>query len=340
LVVILIMLIVAGVSIPVIAPSLDSRRLRETSRAITAYLQGARDTAMRNGRPVGVMFERYVDRTSGAAMPGMSIVLRQVEVPPPYAGDTLLSRIDVVYVPPNLEIRNFKNGDIGWMNLIRIGDLVRLNFQGSMYLISSGPFDPNDPQRYLNQPPSTTPWRCTPLGNVPPNLALGAEVPFQIFRQPVRSSNPPLQLPESLVIDLQYSGMGTGTDFKPLNDSLPVNDLLPVMVMFSPSGTVERIYGSQLSGGNVVPYSSPATATLHFLLGKRERVNNDRADITPEGLANFRDLENFWISIHPQSGLITATEVAQINTPDPTDFLSQLSQSRLYAEHGQAIGGR
>jgi hypothetical protein len=346
LVVIFIVMLLAGISIPVIAPTLDSRRLREASRSITAYLQGARDTAMRNGRPVGVMFERYVDRASGSAIAQMSIVLRQVEVPPPYAGDTLTSRMQVIAPDTTLTTLNVTSvlPDVGWQNLIRIGDIVQLNYQGTYYQITDGPYNASDPNRYLSSPPtSSAPWKLTPLGNMPSYLAAGATLPYQIFRQPVKSANPPLQLPESLVIDLQFSGLDAqGVEFSPINTS----DVFPVVVMFTPSGTVERIYGSVADGGNVIPTSRPVTAPIHFLLGKRERVNNiDLTDRTPEGMSNVCDLENLWISVHPQSGMITAAPVGNVDNPDfpygsmlaPARYIAA---SRHFATNAQIAGGR
>ena len=70
----------------------------------------------------------------------------------------------------------------------------------------------------------------------------------------------------------------------------------------------------------------PLVEPIHFLLGQREKlphVTYNPAD-PPETQAekhNFRDLENLWISINPQTGLITTAEMANVqdsSLPAPT----------------------
>ncbi len=353
LVVVLIMLLLAGISLPVIAPALDTRRLRETSRSITAFLNAARNDAMRNGRPVGVAFERYTDPASGNSIPGMSIILRQVEVPPPYAGDYTTSQVQVIGAGTNLQITGFPSNDVGWQNAVRVGDMVKLNYQGPTYQITFAA-DINPADSYIdeiskNGDPSSTPWTLQPLNGAvaPANLlaataANPAIVPFQISRQPVKSAATPLQLPESVVIDLYYSGIGAwGSEFRAadLGINTPPTDTLPAIIMFSPSGLVDRVYGSRWTGSQVVAVDLIPPAPVHFLLGKRERLlNNVETDITAEGMMNFRDLENLWISVFPQSGLITSTEVAAV---DPASLgTNAIQQSRALAQQGHAHGGR
>lgn len=345
LVVIMIVGLLAAVSIPVIAPTLDSRRLRETSRTITSYLAGARDTAMKNGRPVGVMFERYRDpKDPTNADSRFSIVLRQVEVPPPYAGDTMNSRVQIAGNPA--KIIGFQLSDTGWMNSVRNGDFIRFNYQGPLFQIS-GPYSSSDPSQYLTTiDSSTNAWSLSTNGNVPAYLLNGTTavpvvVPFQIIRQPVKSATQALQLPESVVIDLNYSGTSSSSGlFEPadINVNNPPTDTYPVMVMFRPDGQVGQVYESIYNGTINVPARFTPDSPIHFLLGKRERVGNLFATTAPlEEIANFRDQENLWISIHPQSGLITATEVAAV---DPASSVNHLVQSRAYGEAGQAVGGR
>lgn len=347
LVVIMIMLMVAVSTLPMILPALDSRRLREASRMITAYLQGARDTAMRNGRPVGVMFERYIDRESGSLLQQFSIVLRQVEIPPPYCGDSLTSTMTVQASGSIVNVTNFPQGDIGWTNLVRLGDIVQLNNQGTLYQITGGQYNTSGTYiNYLSASPTTTnPWVLTPIapGSIPSSfyLSTGVSVPFKIIRQPstagttLKSANPPLQLPESLVIDLQFSGVDSNTN--PLAQDFiwaGANDFGPI-VMFSPSGAIDRVYYA-------ATYAIP-TSTVHFLLGKREQVADGTAYIaannttaSPAG-TNLADLDNLWISIHPQTGLVTSTPLGDINTPG---YGSWIAASRQFASTGQVAGGR
>lgn len=337
LVVILIVMLLAGVSIPVLAPALSGRQIRETSRSVTAYLNGARDTAMRNGRPVGVMFERFVDPESGASLPTMSIILRQVEVPPPYAGDYTNSRMLVVNGLVTFIGTPAGVADTGALKLLRPGDLVKLNYQGQTYLIKSGTVDADG---FLDATSSggtlNNPWQLAMLNGVNATFSTSASgLPYQIFRQPVKSSNQPLVLPESVIFDLQYSGMTSLYSFVGASQS-------PTIV-FSPDGTVDSVYGDSLLA--TLTGKPRPTGPMHLLIGKRERLNGDPTSSNPEEYPNWRDLENLWISVWPQSGLITSSEVAEPNltgvdltTPAGRD--NAVQQSRAIAMSGKSVGGR
>ena len=55
LVAVTIMLMITAIAIPLVAPSGDERRTRETSRLVTSFFQGARTRAIQTGRPFGVI---------------------------------------------------------------------------------------------------------------------------------------------------------------------------------------------------------------------------------------------------------------------------------------------
>ncbi|HEV3339701.1 MAG TPA: prepilin-type N-terminal cleavage/methylation domain-containing protein, partial [Pirellulales bacterium] len=91
LVVIMIMLMISVITIPVVAPALSNRQIRESARMVDVFLNGARNRAAQTGRPVGVVFELNVPGgstpivagTVGGAtaytMPGGSTVLSYAE---------------------------------------------------------------------------------------------------------------------------------------------------------------------------------------------------------------------------------------------------------------------
>lgn len=347
LVAIMIVGMLAAVALPVIVPALDSRRIRESSRMVTAYLQGARTTAMRNGRPVGVMFERFVDPSSGTAVPEMSVVLRQVEVPAPYAGDMIDSRAILNATGELVGLGTFQPDgtptaeDEGWRNAVRVGDSIRFNHGGHLYQIT-GPGNFGD---YLSVAPSNTAWQLSaPLGAIVPDyLKTGVPVPYQIIRQPVKSAVQPMQLPEGVVVDLSFSGFsmaGWEMACAPIDNT----DTIPVIVSFSPAGYIERVYVSVASGGGVpIPTTLVPNSPLHLLLGKRERLGADPLDTTPDGRANFRDLENLWVSIFPTTGLITSSEMADsssVAVATAADVPNAIIAAREFARSGKGMGGR
>ncbi len=81
LIVLLILLMVTAASVPIIAPALRNRQVREGARMLSAYLGAAKARAVETGRPVGVMFERFNGQP-------FALTVSQMEVPPPYSGDT------------------------------------------------------------------------------------------------------------------------------------------------------------------------------------------------------------------------------------------------------------
>ena len=79
LVVILILLMITAAAIPLIAPALDNRRMREASRLASTFISGARSRAIQTGRETGVQLLRFNGNP-------YATTLAYVEVPPPYGG--------------------------------------------------------------------------------------------------------------------------------------------------------------------------------------------------------------------------------------------------------------
>ncbi|MBX9790781.1 MAG: prepilin-type N-terminal cleavage/methylation domain-containing protein [Pirellulales bacterium] len=386
LVTLVIIMMLTAIAVPVLAPALAGRRQREASREVTSYFALARDTAMRTGRATGVMLERFTGAGNASAkaliaaglpptpVPEMCLTLWQVEVPPPYSGDTLYSRAFV--------LGGFGVGQIAAIvtpgssvpeayGLVRIGDTIKFNTQGHLYQIIGGTPDttisPN-PTGLLAPPTPGAPWTIMPIGGTTafvPSFALG--VPYQIMRQPVKTSAPPLQLPEGIVVDLAASGMTpqwTGSvppyaGFNPANVAFTASfcpldatgapqfpsDSIPIIVLFSPTGSVERMAFSGPNPSNAsqpMPFAVPPTTPIFLLLGQREKVPA-ASNVNNE---NWRDATNLWITIFPQTGLVTSTENVPLNPPSgqpfatPGGYAGDLMAARRLALEGQTLGGR
>src|SRR5687768_6520974 len=89
LLVIFIMLLITAIAIPTMSPSIEQRRIRETSRLVTSYIQGARTRAIQIGRPVGVWIEEM------PSLDGASTTMFYGAVPPIYAGDSVGSTVTI-----------------------------------------------------------------------------------------------------------------------------------------------------------------------------------------------------------------------------------------------------
>ncbi len=229
LVVVVIVISLTAVAVPIIAPSGDARRQRESARAVSAFIASARARAIEIGRPAGIWLEGLPgDPVNGRdARDRETIVsMSACEVPPPYSGETFDTV--VVYqhpmvplppnVPPHLLLTSFVVRNSGALvppkQLVRVGDLIVLNNRQLTFRIADGPVDSQLPE-FLGAPSVATPWTLEPIGTPVPLLdssdriviADGAAgVPFQIIRQPRKSAAGSVELPEGAVIDLFYSG--------------------------------------------------------------------------------------------------------------------------------------
>lgn len=86
LVVIVLLTTLVTTAIPIISPGGEERKIREASRGINAYVQGAQARAIQTGRPFGVAFRRLSADTDRPEDNAVCAQLRYVEVPPAYSG--------------------------------------------------------------------------------------------------------------------------------------------------------------------------------------------------------------------------------------------------------------
>ena len=300
LIVITVMMMLIGVALPTMKPALEGRQIREAARSVNIYLSSARSVAMSTGRPCGVMIQRL------EAEPLCSMDLAQAQVPPPYAGDTVNARATVTRVGAGTVTANLTGFNL---ELVERGDLVQFNHQGPLYTIT-GLGNPLTLQIDVSQG-LQLPW---------PEERESGPVPYKIFRSPMKSYAAPLQLPGSAVIDLQFSGAEDP-------DHVLATGEGPIYIMFSPDGSVYRAY----HGGHVHYVTEP----IYLLIGRRDLVPAPAAGGDPP--PNYQDMRNFWITLNPQTGLVTTVEVASATIGGiPTD----VPDSRSLAREAQSIGGR
>jgi hypothetical protein len=150
----MILLMISAITIPVIAPVLSNRQIREAARMVDVFLSGARNRAAQTGRSVGVVFELNVPGGSSAitagtvgsatayTMPGGSQVLSYAEVPPSYTGDFGNSTVNILDTGATVispAVSNiFSNLDVGWLQLVRPGDLIRFGGHATLYRVFLG----------------------------------------------------------------------------------------------------------------------------------------------------------------------------------------------------------
>ncbi|MBQ3822149.1 MAG: hypothetical protein II807_03780, partial [Thermoguttaceae bacterium] len=121
-----------------------------------------------------------------------------------------------------------------------------------------------------------------------------------VSRDPRPTMTAPVGVPSGTVVDLEFSGEET-SGFALDGD---------VTVIFSPTGEVNYV---EDKSGRFVP-----TDTLYFLIGRWDRISalgveNDPAygpvSSVEDGLWNFEDGTNFWVTVNPRTGLVSTVEV-------------------------------
>jgi hypothetical protein len=171
------------------------------------------------------------------------------------------------------------------------------------------------------------PWAVTnpspPPSQIPnPNLLSS----FLIQRQPIPALAAPVQLPSRTCVDLSFSGSDT-VSFGP--GSSPV-------VMFSSTGVVKWWYGQTVS----------PVDRLYFLVGRQDRLplqpppSATNLPQNPDGLFNPQDGNNLWVSIVPQTGLVTTVENRSPGSLNWNNLQQSLQQARVLAHNVEAVGGR
>jgi type II secretory pathway pseudopilin PulG len=392
LVVISIILLLAAATLPRLKPAIEERRLREASRAVHLIFNAARQAAIATGRPAGVMIERLTtvdlaNPSSGPQViqPSCSMLLTQVQVPPPYAGDTLSANATVSAPSDIPNWPGFKMFTVTFYEdfgptaaapsaALYPGDRIQFNMQGPWYVLGDPDADPAVPLSDRTSPKTMLPMHldCRRGEMVPWPVSWGAtlaRLPYQILRKPIKSGATPLQLPAGTVVDLPMSGQGadaaTVTDASsgtgstvPVDLSNPQHNpknwaagAAPIIVMFSPSGSVERVLYPEFPEGRGKPAEPDSFSTIYLLIGRRDKMDPDcprpsgylpSANLyvdTAKPDTSERVLTNLWVAINPRTGMVTTESVAPRDPLNPQDQTKD-HNPRRFAREGQNMGGR
>jgi hypothetical protein len=228
--------------------------------------------------------------------------------------------------------------------LVRPGDTIQLNYQGPVYVlmpagfpIVNGFFDFSNTNA---DPDGFSTLMLTALGDlsqvsaVPwPHVSTNRwsdPVAFAVSRQPVRTAIAPLQLPRGTAIDLAWSGTPSFL-FRPV-------DTASVRIMFSPNGSLDRLWASGL------PEGSRVIEPIYLLIGRRDRVPLERAapftSPAEDGRANLEEPSNLWVAVQPQTGSTITEKVADTGAIPWTQEALKIAAAREFASEGRAMEGR
>ncbi|QDV72154.1 prepilin-type N-terminal cleavage/methylation domain-containing protein [Botrimarina mediterranea] len=435
LVVIVLVTTLVTTVIPILSPGGDNKRIREASRNLNAYLQGAQARAIETGRPFGVAFQRLSADTERGADNAVCVRAEYVEVPPHYSGmdSSSLARVCIDSNSQQLALQFVRLGtanapgtdmlpagydvDLVPDRFLRPGDTVVVgkhtfvlgaatgNFAGRAYT----PIDSTSSgQGYFNTTGNYTSanypvFSVTIAGPDSANLsflydsegvAVGqqqlqasgasstffatAPTPYQIQRQPVPAGGEPLEMPGSVAVDLQASVFTSGLRvFRPSYASIDsaTNDFVamrnPVMVLFSPQGNIDRVYGLFDNAGQPMTPQN-VTSTLALCVGRRELIPpkqtegaaaltapmnhnepiNLERDIVARNLSeteakvvmdqyNWLNLDSRWVLVGGQSGAVSTIATSGVYPGPLTATVDQqLAAAIENASSRTTAGGR
>lgn len=317
MVVVAMIVVLLGVTLPAIKAALEGRRNREAARIVVSYLMAKQAQASELRRPVGVWIERSKNDTE------KSYTLFTAEVPPAYSGDAIGATATIFINGPDLApgvmgVDDDSDGtvdnatEVGWagsddlyaalsnstmlQTLVHVGDEIKFGYQNPIFQITAI---------------SSAGVNFSHGGVLPPD---GAVVPYQIIRRPMRSSIASVELPQSTAIDLDSSGIhDAGIEFFGSNS--------PIVIMFSPQGGLERIYYAPSIIGGVRP-----SGTVHLLVG-----NDDELEVN-----NLEAPDSFWVSVGHISGSIFSTEIS--DSSHATTTADKIRASRKLARRAGSGG--
>ena len=356
LIVLTLILVLAGIALPLTKDLLSDQKASRVARSIAAYFNEARGEALARGQYVGVRIERLAATNNVEFGSSASLRLRRITGVPPYSGEAANARVEMRSISSGIATVWFEEGDNMLLRVyidsgfdpdapISDGDLMELP-GGRLYPLDligvvedppgsginyiSAQIDLNTPE----DPANGSSTRTFPLGHRVP--ATG-KFKYRIYRKPSVSATNPLSFARGVALDLNYSGVGlNGYQFEPAQLTAPaVNQ--PIDILFGPSGRVE--YVSTDSIGN----RGPAIGMIYLCLGTTDGVVelsdpsdankklNELFEQSDQFTANGADLDSIWIVINPNTGRVVTSPFASIN------FTPSSLEEALAATRGLAI---
>jgi type IV fimbrial biogenesis protein FimT len=305
-VVVAILAIVGVVIIPSLRTLNEDRKVRDTARVVGSVFAAARTRAAVDGQ-AGVEITSIPNASGSYNLPNMGLVLYQLRSIPAYGGDVLGASCQyngtgsLTFLDADLEAAG-----------VRPNDFIEVNNSGVRLPITAvNNATQADVANTLPNPPVPT----------------GVNLPFKIYRQPVRIESSAVRLPNNLFINLCYSGYSVaGAEMNLINPAVvdPLNPAynVPAVVWFGSDGSITRVFDR--NSVSMVTANSPVNLLMCS-------ANRESADLTNLESTDFiRDDNSMWITIDNRTGGVTMGKMAQI--ADLTAPVSeQIRQSRLLA---------
>lgn len=305
IVVVSILAIVGVMVIPSLRTLNEDRKVRDTARVVGAVFAAARERAAVDGQ-AGVEIISIPNASGSYNLPNMGLVLYQLRAVPAYGGDVLGASCQydgagtLTFLGANL------------LNAgVRPNDFVELNNSGVRLPIISVAANQLVVANAIPNPP----------------IPVGENLPFKVYRQPVRIESSAVRLPNNLFINLSYSGYSVAGAEMNLVDPVVVDPTdpaynVPAVVWFGSDGSISRVFNRNTA--SMVSVGSP----INLLMCSANRESTDLTNL--ESTDFIRDDNSMWITIDNRTGGVTMGKMAEI-TDLAAPLNEQIRQARLLA---------
>lgn len=182
------------------------------------------------------------------------------------------------------------------------------------------------------------------------DLAISAlgETRFTVFQKPKPINGPNIQLPKGMCIDLSLSGFSTFGNLGPRDNrvrfssawvtagaSVPsAQTLRPIFIVFSPDGSLSRVYANGAGSAGSVPIELADDLFLH--VGKLDQVVPPVFDTTT--VQNLTDPSMYIVRLSSKSGGLSVAPATQ-GIPDAANVGSVLELTRQ-GTYGASLTGQ
>jgi prepilin-type N-terminal cleavage/methylation domain-containing protein len=365
LVVITILLIVAGVVLPMAQPALKGRTVREAARQVQVFLAAAQAKAIANQEYMGVRFSRVdlaPDLPRYNHMDDIAYQLVEVKLPPPLQFATPIvavpsaddkRRRDLVGFPATPPPSPpFPSGS-EWKDVIE-HSVISLGSSSVLFRVAVVPsvFVPGTISVYLESL-SDTCGSAVSLPLYPPATPLPVKI-YLGLTEPRFTVAGSADLPVGAYVDLSWSGTSDLRISPLLNRAKQGkfwDDGKPVTLVFGPDGSLHLIYGALDTGSvgaspvfrkktdpsinpSVCSPFRPQSDVYLLVSGAPKRKERELTNLRP-------DSGSFWVIVSPETGTVTTTPNVGIdpttNIPlDPTQYPAAYLEEWLHEVRSNA----
>ncbi len=337
LVVLFIFLLLAAIALPTVKNLLVDQKISRAARSIVGYLDQVRSRAIAERREMGVLIERYSNDPADQQLCAYSIRLRQLTSLPPYCGDSLDARaelLDLDPAVPGVDTAEFSLADnqlLGVsLSLLNDADITndslapiqanrdRLELPGGKVVtIKTVKYNSGDStlgqlvfdMRFEQKLSTSFEY---PLGSKPV-LSPSQRVRYRILRAPVVSSTLPLVFPRGIAIDFNYSGIGIdGQQFRgPVTAGQPtVNS---IRLIFGPDGRVSFVNDEFATSGVSESLFTP-TGSIYLCVGEIDGVKDQSSlfELKRGEVANILNPRSAWVVVNHITGRAFASTMSEV----------------------------